>query len=215
MMSSVRSQLELLDARIAEFQHMVESEGEEIVPIDLEIDVLSDIVPESEVVAEVEEPVADDDLPFGDFPEPSVELEEDLPVFEEPEPEPVQEPEPEPEPLLMPEPEPSAQTAAESVPQHSSVAVIDSMTDRQAWRTDMPGTAVKDIRSAISLNDRIIFINYLFNEDPLAFQDALTEINRISSLDDAVSMLMARYPEWDMGSDVVYRFMMAVRRKIR
>ena len=79
----------------------------------------------------------------------------------------------------------------------------------------MPGTPVKDIRSAISLHDRIIFINYLFNEDPLAFQTALDRINRMSSLDEAVTFAAEEHPEWDMDSDVIYRFMMAVRRRLR
>ena len=94
-------------------------------------------------------------------------------------------------------------------------AVIDSMTDKQAWRTDMPGGVVKDIRSAISLNDRILFINMLFGQDPMAFQDALTKINQLGTLDEAVQYIVAEHPEWDLGSETVYRFMMAVRRKIR
>ena len=94
-------------------------------------------------------------------------------------------------------------------------AVIDSMTDKQAWRTDMPGTQVKDIRSAISLNDRILFINMLFGQDPMAFQDTLTRINQMASLDDVVDYVVTERPEWDLESDTVYRFMMAVRRKIR
>ena len=89
------------------------------------------------------------------------------------------------------------------------------MTDRQAWRTDMPGTAVKDIRSAISLNDRILFINYLFGQDPMAFQAALTKINQMSSLDEVVEYVVSEQPEWDLESETVYRFMMAVRRKVR
>lgn len=102
-----------------------------------------------------------------------------------------------------------------AVEQKTNPAVIDSMTERQAWRTDMPGTQVKDIRSAISLNDRILFINMLFGQDPMAFQDALTRINQMTSLDEVVGYVMAERPEWDLQSETVYRFMMAVRRKIR
>lgn len=79
----------------------------------------------------------------------------------------------------------------------------------------MPGTPVKDIRSAISLNDRILFINYLFDEDPMAFQDALTKINAFETLEQTLEYLSEVRPGWDMESDVVYRFMMAVRRRIR
>ena len=94
-------------------------------------------------------------------------------------------------------------------------AVIDTMTTREAWRTDIPGSPVKDIRSAISLNDRILFINGLFDEDPMLFQSVLTKINSMAGLDEVVEYLRAERPSWDMESDEVYRFMMAVRRRIQ
>ena len=170
MMASLRSQMEALEAKVDELQHLVyqeDTDNDFIDPIDLDID----DVPAQDVPEPVEVP--DDDLPFDDIPEP------------------VAEPEPEPK-----------------------VAVIDSMTDRQAWRTDMAGTHVRDIRSAISLNDRILFINTLFDQDPMAFQESLTKINQMTSLDEVVSHVVAEHPEWDLESETVYRFMMAVRRKV-
>ena len=94
-------------------------------------------------------------------------------------------------------------------------AVIDVMSEKQAWRIAIPGTPVRDIRSAISLNDRIIFINLLFGEDPVAFQQALTQINSMETLGQAVEYIAAEHPDWDLDSDLVYRFMMAVRRKVK
>lgn len=94
-------------------------------------------------------------------------------------------------------------------------AVMDVMATKEAWRSDMPGSPVKDIRSAISLNDRILFIRTLFDEDPVIFQDTIAEVNEIATLDEAVDYLKEHNPAWDFDSDVVYRFMMAVRRKIR
>lgn len=243
MMASIRSQLELLDAKMAELQNTVGQEDAEVVPIDLDID----DVPEVEVVPEVVETVEVDDLPFYDEPEEET---ADEPVAEEPVSEPVSEPvdepvdEPSAEPAVEPMEEQEEETVAdepvaedpvvedddddlpifaepepvyESAPVGPKVkkAVIDAMTDKQAWRTDMPGTAVKDIRSAISLNDRILFINALFGQDPMAFQDALTRINQMSSLDEAVDFVVSEKPHWDLESETVYRFMMAVRRKLR
>jgi hypothetical protein len=92
--------------------------------------------------------------------------------------------------------------------------MIDVMEDKQAWRTDMPGTPVKDILSAISLNDRVQFINVLFNEDAALFQQARAKINTFETLDQAVDYVTSTF-NWDMSSQVVYRFMMAVRRKVR
>lgn len=208
MMASIRSQLEILDAKMAELQQAVDDDGADMVPIDLELD---------------------DDLPFADVPvavelesEPETELTAE-PV-QEADPQPAPEPDPEPEPEvpddddlpIFAEPEPVCQPVPVVAEEpEKKQAVIDSMTDRQAWRSDMPGTQVRDIRSAISLNDRIFFINYLFNEDPMAFQDALTRINQMGSLDEVVAYVLENHSEWDLESDVVYRFMMAVRRKVR
>ena len=228
MMASIRSQLEILDAKMAELQQSVDPQEIDMSPIDLDLADFSE-VKVGEVPAGTGD--VDDDLPFDDVPEPEAEAEES-----EPEPE-VEESEPEPDAVEDVEPVESAVeedlTVAEEEDDDDDLpifaepevvapqlrkpkpAVIDTMTDRQAWRTDMPGTPVKDIRSAISLNDRIFFINYLFNEDPMAFQEALTRINQMGSLDEVVEYVTSDFPEWNMESDVVYRFMMAVRRRIR
>ena len=200
MMASIRLQLEQLDAKMAELQQSVDPEGIEAEPIDIDLD--ETVAPE--VVAEPVEQSIDfvDDLPVVETPvvetpvveSPAVEDDDDdLPFFTEPE-------------------QLTVHAAANTV---ARPVVIDAMTARQAWRTDMPGAPVKDIRSAISLNDRVIFINYLFNEDPMAFQEALTKINQMESLDQVVEFALTSHPEWDMDSEVVYRFMMAVRRRVK
>lgn len=200
MMASIRLQLEQLDAKMAQLQQSVDPEGIEAEPIDIDLD--ETVAPE--VVAEPVEQSIDfvDDLPVGETPvvetpvveSPAVEEDDDdLPFFTEPE-------------------QVTVHAAANTV---ARPVVIDAMTARQAWRTDMPGAPVKDIRSAISLNDRVIFINYLFNEDPMAFQEALTKINQMESLDQVVEFALTSHPEWDMDSEVVYRFMMAVRRRVK
>jgi hypothetical protein len=188
-------------------EEQVEDEVEETVVSDEAVEVDDQV--EGEESVDVEESVEVDDIPEDLFEdeEPSeetkvdepVEVDDDLPFFEE---EAVEEKVP-------------VSPVAEEPKAESRQAVIDAMAAKQAWRTDMPGLAVKDIRSAISLNDRLIFINYLFNEDPMAFQDVLTRINASQSLDEVVGMLAETHPEWDFESEVVYRFMMAVRRKIR
>ena len=91
----------------------------------------------------------------------------------------------------------------------------ESHTGTRAWLTDMPGPEVKDIRSAISLNDRVMFISSLFREDSMLFQDVVSKINAQTSIDKVASYLEETFPEWNMDSELVYRFMMAVRRKIR
>ena len=226
MMASLRSQMEALDAKIVELQQSVTQDDEDMTPIDLDIDdMMTEVLPEPE--PEVDD-LPDDDLPFDDLPEPEEAVAEPVaepedvaePVMEpEVEPEPPVESEPEVEPVMEPDTimEPVAEPAVEAVMDavEQKVAVIDSMTDRQAWRTDMPGSPVRDIRSAISLNDRILFINSLFAQDPMAFQETLTRINQMESLDEVVAYVVAERPDWNLESETVYRFMMAVRRKIQ
>jgi hypothetical protein len=152
--------------------------------------------PESEPEPEPEaEPEIDDDLPFAETQTPEEEDDDDLPgVFDLYD-----------EPVTV-----AAKAADEAKPILNEVMAADC-----AWRKDMPGSPVRDIRSAISLNDRVIFINLLFKEDAQAFVDTLAKINTMETLDQAVEYICETFPTWDLNSDLVYRFMMAVRRKVK
>ena len=83
------------------------------------------------------------------------------------------------------------------------------------WMMDIPGGEVANLISGISLNDRVLFINTLFREDPKLFQKTVTQLNAMASIEDAVSFLVNHFPEWNLSSELVYRFMMAVRRKLK
>ena len=96
----------------------------------------------------------------------------------------------------------------------ADTAVMDIMAEKQAWRTDRPGMPVKNIISAISLNDRVLLINVLFGEDPMLFQETIAKFNAMSSLSEALAFISENHPDWDMNSEPVYRLMMAVRRKL-
>lgn len=93
--------------------------------------------------------------------------------------------------------------------------VLDAMTEGSAWRHDIPGPEVRELRSAIGLGDKVYFCHALFRDDNALYQDTVLKLNAMKKLDDAVEYLRATFPEWDWNSDKVYRFMMAVRRKIR
>ena len=279
MMATIRQQMEMLDAKMAELQQMSRFEGEEVAPIVLDIDTFD--LPVEEIPEEIpasEEP--SDDLPF-DLPVEEAPIEvpvQEMPVAAEPviepaleaeiepETEPVVEPDVEPEnqtvsepeiepvvetvaelieedlpeeivldepvaeepaPVVLAEPAPEVteplelQTPVSETPVEEPAkpvvkeAIIDAMTEKQAWRTDMPGTQVKDVRLAISLHERVLFINHLFSEDPMAFQATVNKVNASASLEEVVDYVKETFPQWNLESDLVYRFMMAVRRKIR
>ena len=184
-------------------------------------DVTPDVEPAeaSENVAPVAEPVeatgqavnaVPDDLPFDD----------DFPADE-----PSAVPEPISEPTLDIEPEIAINpTSEEPTPKpkaaildskKAETAVMDVMAEKQAWRTDRPGSQVKNVISAISLNDRVLLINVLFREDPILFQSTISAFNGMTNLDEAISYIQTNFPDWDLNSEPVYRLMMAVRRKLR
>lgn len=173
----------------------------------------------AEVATTPETPVIqpDDDLPSGD----------DLPM-DEPStiPEPVPEPTLDIEPEIVIAPAPESETTQKTEPapkpkasildsQKPETAVMDVMAEKQAWRTDRPGSQVKNVISAISLNDRVLLINVLFREDPILFQNTISAFNGMTTLDEAISYIRTNFPDWDMNSEPVYRLMMAVRRKLR
>ena len=230
MTASLRQQMEMLDAKMAQLQQLTQSDDEGITPIVLDIDAFAEPVEVStvdsvEVPAEepAEEPVEDlpsDDLPFDlpieDVVEEPVAVVLEEPVVEEPVEEVVEDL---PMELVAEEVEEvTVEPVAEPVEEKKPVvheAIIDVMTEKQAWRTAMPGTPVKDVRLAISLHERVLFINHLFSEDPMAFQTAVNKVNASESLEQVVEYVKETYPQWDLESDLVYRFMMAVRRKIR
>lgn len=93
-------------------------------------------------------------------------------------------------------------------------SVGDAASEKPRWRIDRPGSPVRNIISAISLNDRVLFIKTLFGEDPLVFQESISALNSMSTMEEAEAYIGDRFPDWKMSSDVVYRFMMAVRRKL-
>lgn len=187
-------------------------------------------LPESEPEVE-QEPAQEVEQEPEDLPEavPGKEIQAEPETEAEPEQVAGTEPEPKPEDLpeedgfslfggMAEEEEPKAKKtkAPSEHRQYSGHKVIaDQKYGNEAWRKDMPGPEVKDVRSAISLNDRVMFISTLFRDDSMLFQDVINKINALTTLEKAVQYLKENFPEWDMDSELVYRFMMSVRRKIR
>jgi hypothetical protein len=170
-------------------------------------------------VPDLSEPVVEEipDQVRNDEPEPEP-VEMDFPADNLPEPvaEPVPVPEPvaesvevveEPESRLEPEPEPApAPKPAPVLPRPE--------TERLPWRLDKPGLSVKHIRSGISMYDRALFIGTLFKEDYALYDKTIGELDALTSLDEAVDYLLERFPDWNLKSDIVYNFMMAIRKKL-
>lgn len=92
--------------------------------------------------------------------------------------------------------------------------ILDEYAQKMPWMNALPASRVNDVRSAITLNDRVSFINGLFGGDPQAFQDFMLQVNSMSGIDEVLEYISAKGFSWDMDSDIVYSLMMAVRRKL-
>ena len=195
-LASLKEQLRAFEDRLEAFRQLPQEETvEESDFTDMEIGVPD--LPEPEPVVEPE-PVLE--------PEPVPEPVEGPVVEPIKEPAPVLEPEPVPEPVEGPVSEPAEAPKPAPVPRPE--------TERLPWRLDKPGMSVKNLRSGISLYDRALFIGTLFKEDYALYDKTISELNALSSLDEAVDYLLERFPDWNLKSDIVYNFMMAVRKKL-
>lgn len=206
-LSELKEKIAVMEKLIAEYNRTETSDSEENGEVAEHIELVhEDFLPEiSEAVQEETAPeiTATSETATGDLPAAEEEAPES--VFGE------LWGESKPAPAKKPVPRTLNDVNAASV--HK--AVIDSRPDKPRWYTDIPGSEVKDVRSAISLNDRVLFICSLFRDDSMLFQDVVNRINSFPTLEKAVEYLSETFPEWDIYSDNVHRFMMAVRRKIR
>ena len=239
-LAEVRGQLDVIQSKVDELMNLKAQDADEPGDIDIDHeDFLSDIaveVPVPEQIAAEAEPAEPEPVETSGEPDlPEAAIEPDLP---EPEPsEPVVANEPE-EPADAQDAAAPVSVNADEAGDVNSLfgsvedvhkahrkglndravsvkAVMDMKPEKPEWYTAIPGPEVKDIRSAISLNDRVMFITTLFREDSMLFHDVVSKVNAMTSLDKVADYLTSTFPEWDMYSDMVYRFMMAVRRKLR
>lgn len=198
----LKEALRLLEEKIAALEAAgpVEAETEEDIPADftdMQFGQFEDLSsgPAVEEVPEVAPEVV---------PEPEIEPE----VAPEPAPESAPEPEPktEPEPVLVAEPEPA--------PAPKPVRVKAAPEGTYAWQQARPGVSVKHIRSGISLLDRAQFITILFKEDYSLYDSTLADLDAMETLDEAAAYVAEHFPDWNLKSDIVFSFMMAVRKKV-
>ena len=191
----LQGQIDGLRARLDELERE-SAEVEFTEPLDISLDspVVEDL-PEV-TVPSAAEPVEPAPEAADVEPEPALAPEEPESVSE---PETVEPAPVEPEPVAVPEPEPEPEPLK---------------LDYQ-WAKDIPGGPVSNIISGISLNDRVLLINTLFKEDPLLFQRTIGAFNAMGSLREAYEHITSTFPDWNLSSDIVYRLMMAVRRKLK
>ena len=237
--TALEQKLSALEARVAELEEANEAmrrEGDEakalIASLQAELAALaatgvalptSDPEVEIELIVEEDNPIdGESEEQFPSAEESQEELEEldivqttvaeepiaePIPVVEEP----TAEPEPEPvvelpivEPVVEPAPAPAPEPAPAPAPQPAPRPVPQ--------QTSLFGTAVEDIRQAISLGDRFLFQRELFAGNGELMQKTLDEINTLSSLGEAMDYVLSNF-EWDKDSTAVQLFENVLKRR--
>jgi hypothetical protein len=143
--------------------------------------------PEPEPVAAKTEPE-----PTVSVPEPQPE-----PVFQKPEPEPAVV---EPQPVVVvqaPTPQPAAASHTQIMVPEDQVLTLNQRMSAQLGGSRMfdhlGAQPISDLKSAISLNDKLLYIKDLFNGYGLAYSEAIDQLNRFKSFEEAESFLKASY----------------------
>ena len=118
-------------------------------------------------------------------------------------PEPVIEPEPVAEPEIIAEPEPVKEEPAKEEPVQE---------EQVSPNAALYGKAVDDIRKAISLGDRFLYQRELFGQNAELMQKTLTELNELSSYEEAIQYI-GKHFQWDTESSTYQQFLVTLHRR--
>ena len=110
-------------------------------------------------------------------------------------------------PVVEPEPAPVVEEPAPVVAAPEPAPVEETASPKAA----IYGKAVEDIRQAISLGDRFLYQRELFGQNAELMQKALTELNALSSFDEAMNYI--RQFGWDTESSTYQQFIVTLHRR--
>ena len=207
----LKTENEALEAQIATLRAEVtslSSAGVAVAPAE-EPEVEIELIIEEDSETENEEVKTENEL----VEEPQQEIQEELatldivdaPETEEPIVEaPTIEPEPMVEPIVEPALEPEIKVEPVVVPQPAPRPM--------PTQTSLFGSAVEDIRQAISLGDRFLFQRELFAGNGELMQKTLDELNALGSLNEAMDYVLNNF-EWDKESTAVQLFENVLKRR--
>lgn len=220
--TTLEQKLSALEARVAQLEAQLEEANEAIGRLGERLEAKGEMLedPEVEILKEKRKQLAEelarletleitDDAPIL-TEEPVVE--ESEPVVEEPTSAPVVELEPIVEPVVVPV-EQTPQAVVEVAPVVEPAPVVEKPAPRPApTQTSLFGSAVEDIRQAISLGDRFLFQRELFAGNGELMQKTLDEINSLNSLSEAMDYVLNNF-EWDKESTAVQLFENVLKRR--
>ena len=213
--TALEQKISALEVRVAQLEQQIEEANETIGRLGERLEAKGERLEEPEIEIEL---VMDDDDEEVSVEQETLEIIEDT---TEPEPvaEPVAEPIAEPviEPMVEPAPIVELEPQVEPAPVVVEPVVEKPVVEKPAPRpmpqqTSLFGTAVEDIRQAISLGDRFLFQRELFAGNGELMQKTLDEINALGSLSEAITYIQDNF-EWDKESTAVQLFENVLKRR--
>lgn len=72
---------------------------------------------------------------------------------------------------------------------------------------------VEELRDAITLNDRLLFIRELFDYNQELYATTIERLNSLTSFEEAIEYCQKQFPEWEEESDSLERFNFALKRR--
>lgn len=184
---SLETRLAAAEQSVAAAEERLLAQNQQITALQAKIAELENRpAPEPQVI----EKIVEVEKPVEKIVEKIVEVEKPVVVEEEPltEEEPVE---------ITETTEPTATPVAQEEPASRKAAIY--------------GKAVDDIRLAISLGDRFLYQRELFGQNAERMQRTLTELNELSSFDEAMDYI-ARF-NWDTESKTYQQFLVTLHRR--
>ena len=207
---TLEQQLAALEARVAQLEAQLEKVNETVKVLGERLEAneakgekLSVEEANEEPEIEVELIMEEEEEEIEEEPIETLDIVEETPAVEEPAVE-----EPAVEELIVEEPivvEPIAEPVMEPVVEKPAPRPMPQ-------QTSLFGTAVEDIRQAISLGDRFLFQRELFAGNGELMQKTLDEINGLDSFNEAMEYVMSNF-EWDKESTAVQLFENVLKRR--
>ena len=177
---------------------------------------------ESEITIEPEQPATDNDIAIAEedinlIPEPvtpvkpaeaSASLSPVLPIFEAPRTEPET-----PEPVST---KPDA-TVPETVSAKITInELIASKMQSQRLADQFGQPAISDLKGAITLNDKLLYVKDLFSGYSMAYGEAIEILNRFNTFEEADAFLQTNYVKknnWENKQTTADKFYILLRRR--
>ena len=230
--TALEQKLSALEARVAQLEEANEAmrrEGDEakalIATLRAEVTSLSAA---GVVATPAEEPEVEIELIVEEDSETeNGEVRTENELAEEPQEEPQEEPEPletleplelldplEPLEVVTPAPAPQPVQSTDNLAPSDTPSAKPTQPAKgaQPLQTSLFGTAVEDIRQAISLGDRFLFQRELFAGNGELMQKTLDELNALGSLSEAMDYVLDNF-EWDKESTAVQLFENVLKRR--